>query len=124
MKNKNLDFNKRLKELRSEVILEIKKVLKTNKVNFNFNNNDLDSIFVIWFSDWSSEPVECEVRNLTIDENDNVYITMFDKESGEIITNDSQYNFCVECVEYLIQMYEYIEGDVQERKEKDKLAYK
>lgn len=110
MENKNLDFNKKLKELRSEVILEIKKVLKTNKVNFNFNNNDLDSIFVIWFSDWSSEAIECEVRNLTIDENNNVYITMYDINSGETITSDSQYNFCVECVEYMILMYEYIKN--------------
>ena len=123
MENKKLDFTKKLKELRSEVILEIKKVLKTNKVNFNFINSSYDTIFVVWFSDWSSEAVECEVRNLTIDENDNVYITMYDKESGEVITSDSQHNFCVECVEYLIQMYEYIERQVQEIKEKDKIAY-
>lgn len=104
----SIDFSDRIKELREDIINEIRKLLHAHCMNeIRFSEDDgYDPVWVIWFGK-NGDPYECMVTGLRVTEN-SLTVLAEEKESGDKVECYSPFELGTRNIDWLHGMYDAV----------------
>lgn len=110
-----IDFSGRIKELREDIINEIRQLLQAHCMNeIRFPEDDeYDSVWVIWF-DKNGEPYECMVTGLRVTEY-SLTVLAEEKVSGDKVECCSPFELGARNIDWLQEMYDAVWQQLEEK---------
>ncbi len=104
----SIDFSGRIKELREDIINEIRQLLHAHcMTEIRFPEDDgYDPVWVIWFSK-NGDPYECMVTGLRVTEN-SLTVLAKEKESGDEVECYSPFELGASNIDWLHGMYDAV----------------
>lgn len=110
----SIDFSGRIKELREDIINEIRQLLHAHCMNeIRFPEEESDPIWVIWF-DKNGDPEECRVTGLRVTDTD-LIVTVEEKFDASEVECNSQFELGARNIDWLQEMYDAVWQQLEEK---------
>ena len=110
----SIDFSGRIKELREDIINEIRQLLHAHCMNeIRFPEDESDPIWVIWFDD-NGDPEECHVTGLRVTDT-GLIVTVEEKFGASEVECNSQFELGARNIDWLQEMYAAVWQQLEEK---------